>query len=421
MMQAGMLGPDSRVPAWISLPSIDFTKHVSRYPIADAGDFGSRVKEHTCRMLDAKFEDQEHRPGWKIALMYKAENPTSVDVLLCWHHSAIDGMGAKFFHESLFRHLNDTSVELPLLENNILQLPPAERFPPSPEAVHEMPVTKMYALKTVWEETKPPFLVKPSAMTALWAPIVPSPYETKAIVMSINNQTVGNLLSKCRQHKTTITGLLHGLAFVSMAQQLSPQQATALSSISAVDLRKFMPSKPKACPWYEPNKSEDNHTSLIDHEFPADLVSRVRSNTNNQQDWNEKIEEVMWEASVSARGDIQKRIDKGLSDDVVCLMKFVMDYRTFAKQASKRPRPGSWSVTNIGVIDGQGTGEWKMERVSFELCAEVCAPVFHLSTVTLKGGDMCVDVSWQKAAVDEQIANRLASDVETFLNRLGSI
>lgn len=93
-----------------------------------------------------------------------------------------------------------------------------------------------------------------------------------------------------------------------------------------------------------------------------------------------------------------------------CLPKF--------RNRLKKPRVGAWGVSNLGAIDG-GDGEWAMERAIFQLSAEVMAPVFHMSSISVEGKEMCVDVTWQEGIIDRSVGERLASDMDAWMRYLG--
>jgi hypothetical protein len=133
-----------------------------------------------------------------------------------------------------------------------------------------------------------------------------------------------------------------------------------------------------------------------------------------------QLEDIVWSAAVQARQDIQKKLDKGMNNDPLGLMGLVKDWRVQKKQQLKKPRVGAWGVSNLGTMDGdvEGSG-WKVERAVFQLSCEVTSPVFHISSISVKGREMCVDVSWQEGVVDAEIGVKLAADMEAWLRFLG--
>jgi hypothetical protein len=85
----------------------------------------------------------------------------------------------------------------------------------------------------------------------------------------------------------------------------------------------------------------------------------------------------------------------------------------------KKPRGSAWGVSNLGTLDGEGPG-WKIERAVFQLSCEITSPVFHISSISVKGRELCVDVSWQEGVINEAIGDKLAEDMEAWLRFLGA-
>ena len=117
-------------------------------------------------------------------------------------------------------------------------------------------------------------------------------------------------------------------------------------------------------------------------------------------------------------------------------MHFVTDWRDYFKHLLKKPREASWIVTNIGVLDGgvsvsegasgEGTdgdgkvmSKWHIRKAYFTLSVEVPGPGIAVSCVTVKGGEMCVDLTWEEGVVDESIGVKTADDVGRWLRRIG--
>jgi len=168
----------------------------------------------------------------------------------------------------------------------------------------------------------------------------------------------------------------------------------------------------------------DNQMTLVSHMFGENLVAEIRSKAKGiptQSHAMTQLENFVWAAAVQSREDIQNKLDKGMENDPSGLMNFVKDWRVQKKQQLKKPRVGAWGVSNLGTLDGaiEGSG-WKIERAVFQLSCELTSPVFHISSISVKGKEMCVDVSWQQGIIDAEIGDTLASDMEAWIRFLGA-
>ncbi|KAI3390520.1 hypothetical protein diail_9287, partial [Diaporthe ilicicola] len=61
--------------------------------------------------------------------------------------------------------------------------------------------------------------------------------------------------------------------------------------------------------------------------------------------------EVVWSVSARVRREIEERLDLGIRNDLLGIMKLVSDWRTQQRGEAKKARYLSWLITNLGVID----------------------------------------------------------------------
>ncbi|KAF4333276.1 hypothetical protein FBEOM_12905 [Fusarium beomiforme] len=432
MLQVGILNENSAVPSWIELEQIDFGLHIGWQEIKASDNYESSLKREIRNQLDTWFTDVETKPGWRVSILWPEGSIDSFDFIFCWNHANCDGVGGKILHQTLLRNLNDPKIDQEVnLTGNILQLrSTADRFPPPPEKLIKIPISWGFALSTIWKELRPPFLVSNDPTQANWAPIREEPYQTEFRTFSIEDEMLKKVLKKCRAHGTTITGLLHALPLVSLALQLDEgkkhhkQEAKSMFAISAVDTRRFIPAKSEAYPWHVPSTTMDNQMTIVNHMFDENLVAEIRYKVKgvaSQADTMAQLEGIIWEAAGQARNDIQNKLDQGMDNDPSGLMNFVKDWRVQKKQQLRKPRVGAWGVSNLGTLDGAIDGPgWKIERAVFQLSSEVTSPVFHISSISVKGKELCVDVSWQQGIIDAEIGDKLASDMEAWIRFLGT-
>ena len=409
-------------PSFTRIDEVDLDHHITWITVGEDGDYETRFQERTQWSLDTWFTDQQTRPGWRISIMRETDASSHFDLIFAWNHVHIDGIGGKIFHETLLRQLNPQSNSSPpYIERHVLKVPAKLNMPPPQEKVAKHPTSKRFAAKTVWAELKPPFMNGKVPSNASWCPIRVDTYGTKYRCITTGPSATKNLLEACRRHDTTLTGLLHGLCLISVALQLG-SQAPALTGDTAIDQRRFLPTKPAAYPWFEPHKAANNFVTILQHTFSSQTVSKIHTqcrSAKSQIDILAVAEDIVWSAAKKSRRELQDRIEKGLKDDITGLFKFVNDWPKQLKENARKPRGSSWAVTNLGVIDG-GTGEWKITKALFQIPAEQAAAAFGLACVSVRGGDFNTVLQWQDGVLDDAMGDKLASDLQVWLDHMGS-
>ncbi|KAI1125454.1 hypothetical protein F5Y10DRAFT_247023 [Nemania abortiva] len=450
------INADTRRPAWVAVDKVDFAYHV-RWEDVDNGedtaagvDYEELLRSKTEKILDEPYTSLAGRPQWRVLVLFKKSAPPFLDIVFDWSHAIGDGMSGKIFHQSLLRALNtytapariETEAETEAeteketipsaLTNRVLKIPSTARtLAPPIEKAGKFPVSPKYAVSTVWKELQPLGLGSPSPAKAHWAPIRATPYKTRLRVFDIEADALRGILTGCRAHKTTITGLLHALVLVSMAKHISPQDATAFIGSSALDLRRYL-GQPS--PGVDASRTIINYVSATSHEFGPDLVREIRGViTSGQREdaLTPALVELVWQCAARVRGELQSRLDLGLRNNLVGLMKLVLDWRAQFRADAAKARPYSFVVTNLGVFDGVGrelsgefrdapaTERWGVAHSVFAISTEVCGAAFQVSPISVKDGALCVSCSWQDCVVDLRLAEAIVADLERWLRFLG--
>ena len=204
---------------------------------------------------------------------------------------------------------------------------------------------------------------------------------------------------------------------------------SGFASRTPYDLRHILPSNPPKFPWLKPKELMCNYVSVVDHEFNPQLVETIRSRIDAHGPdaaLSPQLMEIVWSVAARVRREIKERLDSGLHNDLIGIMKLVSDWRTQQKGEMHRTRYLSWLVTNLGVLDGktgdaaQREGGWSLHRAELILSAETPSAAFSASLMTVKDGDMCVTCSWQECVVDAKLGEGLVTDLKRWLNDIGS-
>ncbi|KAH7152857.1 alcohol acetyltransferase-domain-containing protein [Dactylonectria macrodidyma] len=433
LLQVGIVGRDSKHPAWVQLDHIDLSQHIEWRVFDNLESYEATFDKTLKEEIDTKFASPETRPGWRVIVSrLSAEN--LLDVFFVWSHTNTDGTGGKLFHETLLQSLNKLQNESSesTLDNHLVKTTAtAQNLPPPQDTVGKFSFTPQFTAAMLWKEFKPQIFATKKPPHKLLAPLHLTQTGTQSRRLSIDNATLQNVLAACRTHKTTLTGLLHGITLVSLVNLYKEEAPTELISESPLNLRRFLPSRPPAFPEFEPSKAIGNFVTKMDHIYDETLVSKIQGLARGASTESETIaalEDVMWSVSKTVRQELKDKLDMGLKNELCGLMKLVGDYRGYFKDQMKKPRDSSWLVTNLGVIDGglsAGTNSetaqsWSIERAHFSIGANLISSNLSICPVAVKGGPLVIGFSWQDEAVDNKLGEGAVAGIDAWLKHIGS-
>ncbi|ROW13642.1 hypothetical protein VPNG_04527 [Cytospora leucostoma] len=439
MMQVGMIDATSKTPSWIQLQSLDLTQHIHWFHIGEHDDSEQTVQETFRTQLDDHFPDsslQGKQPGWKITIIRQGDDPV-MEVMLTWNHPQFDAIGAKVFHEDVLERLNnaeDGAYERTGLDGDILRLPEAPPLLPIPiESLKSLPVDLKVLVKAAWEEIRPDFLNR-DVSYATWCPIRTTPYKTQYRAFDVDNKSLSAILALCRQNKTTITGLLNGLALIAFSSHLDATTAPAFQSSTIMDHRRNLPPAPPGAPWASSDRAVSNYATQCLHRYDTEVVARIRSKlpagAGEGRDLSADAQRELWAASAANRQELVRKMESGLRNDLVGLFKYVTDWQKTMGDMARKARQFTWLVTNIGSMNGGGHNNtksdfddgqrWSIERAQFGLSTEIPFAVIEICPVSVAGRGMVVGANWADCAVDGEFAERILADIERWLAQLAS-
>ncbi|KAF4955653.1 hypothetical protein FSARC_11801 [Fusarium sarcochroum] len=427
LLQVGIVNERTRRAAWSRIDQVNLADHIEWKLINPLDNYDDTLQELSQRHLDTKFENRATRPGWRLVVL-ELEEQNLLEIMFVWCHANCDGTGGKIFHETLLQSLNSvmTGACQVSLENHFYRTTAsAENMLPQQEIIAKYRITPKFALNSIWHELKPPMFVSKSTYVS-WADITTAPCKTQLRTLCISQVTLQKVLAACRSHKTTLTGLLHGITLVCLVGQLSESKIASIMAETPLNLRRFIKPESKASPTIDPARLIGNYVTRMEHHFGKGLVSKIWRLTQSVgvEERFTALEQDMWAAAVLLRQDIQAKLDLGLKNDVVGLMAVVTDWEKYQKDELAKPRAASWLITNLGEIDGVCKAEdkscWSIERSKFSLAAGVTSPMFNISVISAKSNDLCIDVSWQDGLIDSAIGDRLIEGIDKWLNHVAS-
>ncbi|KAK6216058.1 hypothetical protein LQW54_003832 [Pestalotiopsis sp. IQ-011] len=435
VLQVAIKDAHSAKATWIELDSLDMKQHIT-WTSLDLSQLEGSVQEIITEQIDATYPELDKRPGWRLVIMHQ-EQLDFLEILFTWNHPHADGMSGKIFQADLSRNLNSVDrsrMNELLLPDGTLKLPSSQpQFPPRVEDLAKLPITPTYTVKSIWKEYGPAMLNK-DPNQAHWAPIRTTPYKTNIRVFSFNSDALSKILAACRQKQTTLTGLLHGLALVSLALRLGADEAPGFHTKTAIDLRRFLPSGPEKYPWFQPERTMGNYVTVIGHLFPANSVTQVRSERlagASNEPLSANTLGHIWTAAAQAREEILHKLEDGLKNDIVGLMRFVGNWQTQMSDTAHKPREYAVFVTNLGSIgegvpppdtapesSGSSGGWWVVNRAQFSLSAEVASAALMISIMSAHGGQLCFAVTWQESVISTTLGEGFTADIERWLGEI---
>jgi hypothetical protein len=382
-----------------------------------------------------KYPDLDKTPGWKVIIMEYATDEI-VDILFVWNHPHGDGMGGKIFHEFLLQALNEIPHnELKHSGDLTLEFTDSSPvFPPSIEDTIGLTITPWYMLKEAWKEYKPPSLF-PQATDAQWAPIKALPYKSQYEVTTISETALRKVVAMCKVQETTLTGLLNSLVLASLASHLEAKKAPGFASSTAIDQRRFVPARSKKYPELVPARTIANYVTVLYHEYDEALLADIRSNlaTHSNTDTSllsEDLLTLLWMVAKRVRGEISKRLEMGVHNDMVGLSKLVPDWKKKFLKDEKKPRALSWFLTNLGAFESVpeaetnpsrgGATPWLRKRAQFTLSTEIPVAALLIGVASVKGGELVLTCTWQDTVVDAILVKSLMMDLVKWLNQIAS-
>lgn len=437
LLLVGQIKEDSRSPAWVELETLDLHQQVDWTLVEPDNDFETLVRKTISTQLDTFYDHLETKPGWRLAVLQKARDLHAIEVILNWNHANFDGTGAKIFHQTLLRNLNrhdDDDEAVNWAKPGILKLDSvAARFPPPITRLGKFTISKKWALSFGWKNLKPSMFRGHNQYDVAWAPIHLSPRRTLSATFSVSNAELRVLLESCRAHKTTISGLLMALAVTSLAVQsrndglLNGVELEGLTTDTAIDLRRHLTTKSEKHPWVVPDELLTNAVTIAQHEFDADLIQSIRDAAKSAPSDDQlftSISDSLWDVASRTRRHLEKKIATGLHNEINSMLSLVPDWRAEHKDQAMKSRLAGLVVTNLGVLDGgdkNDDGTWGIDNTRFHLSVGTTSQPIQISAITIKGGDMVVDIDWQEGVLPDDVSGPLVANIQSWIRTLSRV
>ncbi|KAI0438153.1 hypothetical protein F4803DRAFT_569998 [Xylaria telfairii] len=313
---------------WVQLDTHDMRHHIEWRSIDQPASLHRGIQEII-------------EPGWRVVPVLNCREPNILNVIFTWDHSHIDGIGGKF-------------------------IPATEQF-------ITLPMSVGYLMKVAWDEEKPSML-RNKPEQAVWAPICTPPRKTRICSFTPHSNTSSNIPTACREHNTTMTGLLHRLALLSLSLRIKEKYDIPFEGATPVNLRPFLHLGHPKYRWLVPERTINAYEPQSlpsDESLSAELLS------------------LMWTISSTVRGEIEQKLKLGLKNGAV------------------------------GPMNSHGDG-WTNRGAQFSLSAETTSAAIMISPIIIANEQLCVAGSWQECIMEKGRGEQIMGDLHRWLAHIGS-
>lgn len=423
----GIIDEDTKTPAFIRLDEIDVSKRIEYETVKATSekDYDEALMTIVARQHSQLWPDIDQLPPWKIIIIQPVQaldesNPV-LDIAFFYHHAIADGMSGLAFHTSFLSALNSVSNGSIRRETSIVTPPATLALAPPVEVQIKFPISYTYILGKLWETFRPAWLL-PDRRPAPWTGAAPSSITTESYTMlarllTIPGSQVAAILKECRQHNTTLTGLLHGLVLAALAALLpSPHPITFSTPYS---LR----------PWSKTAASEVTvQVSAVTSRYEEDLLSGLRDalqTSSTSVSGGDDLETRIWDIASDVKSKMTAELAAVPQDNIVGALAYVSDLHGMYKGDIARPRQTSIEVSNVGVLktpaaadgneDSSGTGPWSISRDVFTQCTGITGALLCLNVASVADGPLTISFTWLETAIDTQQVEDIIQKVEKML------
>lgn len=456
MLRVGIARQDSSHSVFCHVPELDLRRQVEFETLIAGEDLDEvedgRVYDDSLgcaigRRLNRCWQDIETRPPWALVVVgarITGERvrapPGAVDIIFAFHHSLMDGVSGRIFHEALLDALNNSPSSISSSSHHILSFPDPPILPEGQTAVVDFTVSPSFVVHTLWAEFGPRFL-KPGR-SPIWhgrAIDFSLPYETIVRPVFYDADVLDSLLVSCRLHSATITGLFNALTAAILASHLVPaDDETApplLAASTPISLRPFMAASADPA-------LRDSLRCLITqqtHRFPPEDTRYFTA--GGLVDGDDNDDAAVWRLAARVTKELTDRTATLPADTITGLMSYVSDWHTYWRSKDGQPREESFSVSNLGVLGSRreqqpaNNGGKAGDNGDEETCAVadavvhithalfsngamVAGPAIGVNLVSAAGGCLGLTLSWQRDVVDEGLMQRLEADLRDMPRRL---
>ena len=420
-LRVGIAGEDTNSPNFVHVTSIDLDNHVSWRTDTPKEGQDTTLLSAVEERHNSLWPDISNRPPWSVTILGGEGNPQYVDVIFSWHHAIGDGLSGQMVQKALLQALRETKIPAATqpARSSIIRYPERPVLPPPQEEAVNLSIGWWYMLKTLWAEFRPAFLA-PTPVTPWGGELInlERPYKTNVRLVTIDNETRNGLITLCRMHGTTLTGLIQVLILASFARQLPSEKS--FTAQTPMSLRPYASTE-----GFDLSKTMLVLVTGLHHRFTPVIVSELQSLlSSSPSEGDTSLEDKIWELAASVKGELKRKADELPANDIMGLLQWVSNWHERLKKADGTPRDTTWEVSNVGIIGNEGAAGKDVVRISrqvFSQSAIMTGPAMCASVAGCQSsGSVSISLSWQEGVLDHNLVEGIKKDLEAWMRNLGT-
>lgn len=424
-LRVGVIKEDTNHAAFVQVPSMNLQDFIQWKTVTASSQapYDAHILDAIKERLEQLWPDTANRPPWKLLVVQNASSASGevvLDMVFATHHVLADGKSTSVFHTQLLQELNGSSGPPPELKNHVLTFSQPPVLAPSQEELIQFKIGWSFFLKTLWGELGPAWL-KPTPPAEPWRGkvITLEQHSLKLRLVAIKPDVVSSLVSTCRAHGTSLTGILHALVLASLARRVPPEVAPAFAGetpISLLPLAKLPPGVD-----VDLSKVLTDLNTGTNTVWGAETVAGLRAQLGKADDSLE--EELIWPVAAAWRAQMKAKVASLPNDDICGLIAWVTDWQKRWQDRIGQQRDATWAVSNIGSVKGVGTegpGGWRIRRSFFTQPALIVGPAFGVNVTGVEGSEVTMVMNWQETVIDAEIVDGVVEDLSTWIECFGS-
>jgi len=405
----GIINEDKDGPSFVRLESIDVSKCIDHRVLESQTpkEYEQSLIEILEHQHQQPWTDIHCQPLWKLTVVQskaRSSERTTFDAIFAWHHGIADGLSGMVFHRSLQEALNDRTIGA--IIDRTIKIPDTISLFPSQEEMIKFKITWLYLLAAVWHTMRPKWLFPDSSPPWTAADVAPNTekFEPHVKLFSIPSEDVSNIISACREQKTTITGLLQALIVASLTKCVP--DATSFTSST--------PFSPRSISGI--SSTSDIAVQVCSHssKYTPDIILAIRACSTPSQSTYQ-----IWEVARTFRKALAADMARMPTDNVAGLLPYAGSIHKMFRSKLGKPRDDTFQVSNIGTFKNEGDGQWRIERMFFTQCG-MAGSAFSFNATSVFGGPLTISVTWMGGDIEELLVAKIVADVQYALKYIAS-
>lgn len=409
---------------------------------------------------NTRFDDRwGELPLWRLIISRRQQQPPdnnshATEFIACfvYLHAICDGNSGPAFHRAFLAELQSISQQRGFADNNnsvehhhdyphhIVRSPDAPPLP-SIEALHRLPLSPSYLVKMAWQDTFP------GKNKNVWLggpisaqPTTPSRFRSMTLPADITS----NLVAVSRSHSASLTATVHVLIGTAILANLPPKGTTTtrLKSGIAVSLRRFLPRDVVT------EDSMGNWVYIAYYDGPCIMK---RSSSPPPPDSASPLPRISWQDAQDVKRMLDNELRRAGKNTPMGCLRFAGNMHKFFEGRVKRPRDGSYLLSNLGVfkprdhnssnkyissdddededgarspaaaepnhynINTNNSSNWKTGRMIFSEGFDAAGEAIQVTMITGCDGCLTVGFVWNDTVVEESLVLGIFDTLERLM------